>query len=619
MLPRGIESLSETHQAVIVITIVFCIGLFGLLLTGGLPGVEAGLQTNRIIEGADIYVDSYSADLYLNGTLKETYIYNVNAASKYRMLYRSWTTLPLAVWNLSRPYVEPLQITPPLGTIPYFKEQSGKVTVTATDETSKKATSEIGSLAEANEAGCYMPQRFNPGSYAVSYLFKIHPPLECDSQYCHWNLALADKHLPYRQTTIAIHDPQGQIVQLFPHTAGTATLKKVGNTWIMTGSSPKDGLLEVEMLLSPEAAKMTGGFPRQVSDVQKKILEAQKPESESNLLLALRAMVMLFPLALAIFYFTFGREKHFTVPNVLSYVPQMRKPWLVNMVFKGDAFDFDADGFYATLLDLHERGVIEIDSRASLKIRLLKDIDAAEDAYEQKVLAFLEDNSSGGVFDPAVFESMVKNLSKSYSSSELRELRSKMDELLRRGDRDAACEFVSGRSLRILGGSGLGYVYRAAFYALFFIIFFGGISILSNPVTATALILLVQISVPAFAPSALFGRWKEDYYKEKLEWDSFRNFLSDFAMIKKYAPEDLAMWKEWLIYGTALGVGDKVREAMASLNVIIPLAFAEKGMQAHFDHAYAACAPKSSGSGGMGGGGGFGGGGGSGGGGGGAR
>jgi uncharacterized membrane protein len=213
----------------------------------------------------------------------------------------------------------------------------------------------------------------------------------------------------------------------------------------------------------------------------------------------------------------------------------------------------------------------------------------------------------------------VKDLSKSYSSSELKELRSRMDELLRMGDMDAACEFVSGRSLRILSGSGLGYVYRAAFYILFIIIFFGGISILSNPVTATALILLVQIAVPAFAPSALFGRWKEDYYKEKLEWDAFRNFLSDFAMIKKYAPEDLAMWKEWLIYGTALGVGDKVRDAMASLNVIIPLAFAEKGMQTHFDHAYAASAPKSSGSGGMGGGGGFGGGGGSGGGGGGAR
>jgi uncharacterized membrane protein len=72
------------------------------------------------------------------------------------------------------------------------------------------------------------------------------------------------------------------------------------------------------------------------------------------------------------------------------------------------------------------------------------------------------------------------------------------------------------------------------------------------------LVLLVQAFVVAFAPSALLGRWKQDYYKEKLEWNAFRDFLSDYAMIKKYAPEDLVLWKEWLVYATALGVGDKV-------------------------------------------------------------
>lgn len=71
-------------------------------------------------------------------------------------------------------------------------------------------------------------------------------------------------------------------------------------------------------------------------------------------------------------------------------------------------------------------------------------------------------------------------------------------------------------------------------------------------------------------PTQLFGRWKEDYYKEKLEWDAFKKFLSNFAMIKKYAPEDIAIWKDWLIYGTALGVGEKVAKAMESLNIKIP-------------------------------------------------
>src|SRR5690606_10658944 len=97
-----------------------------------------------------------------------------------------------------------------------------------------------------------------------------------------------------------------------------------------------------------------------------------------------------------------------------------------------------------------------------------------------------------------------------------------------------------------------------------------GPDILSNPIVITVVVLLLQSTVAAFAPSTLFGRWKEDYYKEKLEWDAFRTFLGDFAMIQRYSPQDLDMWKEWLIYGTALGVGDKVEKALKDLNIPIP-------------------------------------------------
>lgn len=614
--------MSETRQLAIVIAAVLFIGLFGLLLTGGLPGEKVGLPAGSVIAGKDVYVDDYSADLYLNGTLKEKFIYNIDTGGKYRMLYRSWTTLPISLQNLNRPYVQLLNIIPPAGAIPYIKDQSERVTIPSENVASQTAISDIGSLAEPNEVGCYNPQRFDPGSYQIDYLFRIHPPLECDSENCHWNMAFADKHLPYRQATITIHDPENLIVQLFPHMPFDA--KKEGDSWTMTGSSPENGLLEVEMLLRPEAREAIDGFPRQVANVRQKTLEAQQSGFGSILLFALRALVLLFPLALALFYFKFGKEKKFTVPSTLSYVPHKRKPWLVNMVFKGDAFDFDENGFYATLLDLHERGVIEIDSNAGLKIRLLKDVDATDtanseyDDYERSVLSFLKEHSFKGTFDPSALEAEVKHLSSSTGrSSELKILHDRMDELLRTGDRAAASAFVSGRSLKVFGGSGAGYLLQIAFYVLFFAIILGGISLLGNPVIATALILLAQAAVPALAPSALFGRWKEDYYKEKLEWDAFRNFLSDFAMIKKYAPGDIGMWKEWLIYGTALGVGDKVRKAMDAMNIIIPIAAAESGMRTHFAHAYSASTPRSSGSGG--GGGGFGGGGGSGGGGGGAR
>jgi uncharacterized membrane protein len=134
-------------------------------------------------------------------------------------------------------------------------------------------------------------------------------------------------------------------------------------------------------------------------------------------------------------------------------------------------------------------------------------------------------------------------------------------------------------------------------------------------------ILVLQSIPPVFFPSALFGRYTGDYYKEKLEWDAFKTFLSDFASIRKYAPEDLTIWTEWLVYGTALGVGDKVAEAMKRLNVGIPEAHATTYLPIYFGHAFRITAPSTAKGGGgfAGGGGGFGAGGGFGGGGGGAR
>ena len=50
-------------------------------------------------------------------------------------------------------------------------------------------------------------------------------------------------------------------------------------------------------------------------------------------------------------------------------------------------------------------------------------------------------------------------------------------------------------------------------------------------------------------------------------WDSFARFLKSLAKINKQQVQDIAIWKEWLIYGTALGVGEQVVKAMKNLNI----------------------------------------------------
>ncbi|MCU0638202.1 MAG: DUF2207 domain-containing protein [Methanothrix sp.] len=589
--------MGEERQAAALIALVFLVGLIGLFLTGGLPGMGGSFASD--ISLGDVYVDSYRADIYLNGTLAEQFVYDISASGKYKMLYRSWK-MPLSQRRLNSPYVALLNISPPQGTVPYLKDLAGNVTVLSAKDNGYGER--IFDLAENSEAGCLQPQMFSAGRYRIDYRFLIHPFLERDREFCHWNLRLADTHLPYRQAAIHIHDPEGLLVSLFPHPE--MEYSRQGDAWVVTGSSPRDEVIEMEMLLRPEASSHIDGFLRQVPDVRGKTLSAQ--DSGFSPLPIIQTLVLIFPLILGVVYLRYGRERHYAVPGTLSRVPCKRKPWLVNLVFKGDAFDFDKNGFYATLLDLHRRGVLEIDSVTGTRIRMLKPLESGEDEYEGNVLNFLRANSIAGVFNAGAFEDSIKNLQKSHDTSRLQELHRAMDGLLRYKNRDAAGEFVAGRSLRCLGLDLQPKNLIVILYlAVFFFAFSGGFHILANPLTAALLILLAQFTLVAFAPSALLGRWKQEYYREKMEWDAFRNLLSDFAMIRKYAPEDLVLWKEWLVYGTALGVGDKVMQAMADLNIRIPEAVAVQSVQTHFSHAYSSSSPKSSGSGS--GGGGFGG------------
>ena len=46
------------------------------------------------------------------------------------------------------------------------------------------------------------------------------------------------------------------------------------------------------------------------------------------------------------------------------------------------------------------------------------------------------------------------------------------------------------------------------------------------------------------------------------KWQSFRRYLNDFSLIKEHPPESIVIWNHYLIYASALGNADKVKQAM---------------------------------------------------------
>ncbi|MGN1298476.1 MAG: DUF2207 family protein [Candidatus Scatovivens sp.] len=47
-------------------------------------------------------------------------------------------------------------------------------------------------------------------------------------------------------------------------------------------------------------------------------------------------------------------------------------------------------------------------------------------------------------------------------------------------------------------------------------------------------------------------------YDEKQQWNGLRGYLKDYSLLKEKRVDDLAIWEEYLVYATALGISEKV-------------------------------------------------------------
>jgi uncharacterized membrane protein len=594
--------MSEERQLILLFIVAIGVAALGILIGTAIPA---------LLEG-NLVVDSYHADFGQNGTLTETFTYQVKTDGEYRMLFRFWNA-PLSLTLLNYPFILYNDMTIPQGVIGYVKDYQGKVTLVGS--TDPGAAAVVQQLAELNEVGIYNPAYFSAGEYTPIYQYTLYPPIEYDQDYAHLNIRLVDQHVPFRALEITY--PAQYVVEVYPHPA-SLSVSQSGGMIVVTGSAATNEVVGIELLLQKQALNSTPGFPTFVEGVKAKT-EAANPWYEVLPWIFARGWFVISLIALLatpflflVIYYRFGREKKFTVPGYLSFTPNpAMKPWAVNLLFKGDAVNFDKDGYYATLLDLHRRGLVRIeggDQGAPVRIAVLS--ENTNDAYERRVLAFLKDVAENGVVDTAVLERLATRARSDLTAEKkiLRYQRELLD-VTRRSDPSLIARYlVDGRD--------------HIFPFLFVGVAFTAISIIGlivaptlagylGPAVLFSALILAQSAVALAFPSTLFGHWKGDGYQEKLQWDAFAKFLSDLALMRKYAPADIAMWGEWLVYGTALGVGDKVEKAMKELDVNIPEAGVPLGIRTAFVPVLLFVPPsRGGGGGGFGGGGSFGGGGG---------
>lgn len=502
----------------------------------------------EVIPEGDLTVESYTAILHEDGTLTERYVYNVKTPLKYRMLYRIWDD-NLTFYSTESPHIEFLGVKGPEGAIGYAKDYKGSVSA-GEDEWL------IASLAEKNEAGVYNKTYFDRGTYAVELTFRIYPRIEYDEEIFHLNLKLADEHVPYKNFVFIM--PSEGIANIYPHPPDMK-VNEAGDLVTISGSADKNELVEIEFLMKEGTFK---GYMIRTENVRERTEEANAQYyRDYNIRKAVRyssaSFAFALPFLFVAIYFFFGKEKRYTVPRYLSFVPDAKmKPYMVNLLFKKDAFDFDYDGFYATLLDLQRREKLDIKGEGEkISIKIID--ESTDDLYEGKVFRFLDLFAINGTVTSERIKGIMERSMKDPGESK---------RVFRR-IRDATT--LDKSYAKDYAASGRQKVFLLLFVPS--ILFILSIICLDLSAAFFSAGSFVELGIALAFPSTLFGKWKEDGYMKKLQWDAFRNFLSDLALIKEYGTEDLSMWDEWLVYGTALGVGDKVEEAMRTLGVEIPL------------------------------------------------
>ena len=295
----------------------------------------------------------------------------------------------------------------------------------------------------------------------------------------------------------------------------------------------------------------------------------------------------------------FGSEKSFVVPKYLHTLPNKdMSAWEVDMLTNGSD-KLSKNGLASIMLELNVMKVITFSERKSF-FKKISVFTINKDYYK-----LLEGR-------PKLLECVNLLLTKKVKESPkgiVCEIASG-DRLFGLGMRS----FVKDSSVKKKFFDSTGDNLFTGFVVIYFIVLYYTIITLYGGFFFNPYIFFIFLTGVRFVaiPKSIFSRFKENYYKNYLEWLSFKAMLDDYAQIKKYLKEDYAQWKSWLVYGTALGSAHNVLKNLKEASIISTLDY-EKYSRYHSSMlVFAAVSMRSSNSGGGfgGAGGGFGGGGG---------
>ena len=266
-------------------------------------------------------------------------------------------------------------------------------------------------------------------------------------------------------------------------------------------------------------------------------------------------------------YLIYGREPKINYHTKYETdLPTDDPPAIINAICAGDPKKIgvpNLDGFRATILDLIDRNYLILDDApygedydtSGLFLQINPDYDPSTLwNFELQVIGFLKEYEQDGIISmDLITESLGYYNSSRFFKYTYKSWQKEVKKTITDGNFKEAFYSKGDKYLKIFGFVGVVTVFAflrvvpKSFPSILFL---------------CMLILGAASVISLVLPQGIAGQWTNygrEYYEK---WHSFKRYIQDYSLIKEYPPESVHVWNKYLVYATALGVAEGVRQSM---------------------------------------------------------
>jgi uncharacterized membrane protein len=280
--------------------------------------------------------------------------------------------------------------------------------------------------------------------------------------------------------------------------------------------------------------------------------------------LLLGLLSILSPIVAVFTYLRYGREPKVMYEGIYEReLPSDDPPEVVNAIYaNGDIGTPDMDGFEAAILNLIDKKALGIETVADsetetndLFINFSGDTSGLK-SNEKQVYDILHRFANN---DRLNLSSLNSRLSTESNAEWFMDQYSEWQENVSDSIESRVSEEFNDTGTTIVAVLGVGGLVIGVIMAVLGI----WTELKSGAYAIAGGIFLIIFSILIMKmDDDKFGQWTPKGRVMYLKWKNFKKFLKDNSLIKEHPPESIVIWRKYLIYGAALGVADKVYDAM---------------------------------------------------------